>query len=109
VITVYFIRTNNEKVCVEVPEGTTLMQAAREAKLREIPADCGGNCACATCHIHLTNAWSHLLPIKQNGLEQSLLEYEKDYIEGVSRLSCQIKLTKELDNLTVRLRDNELL
>tara|TARA_B100001093_G_scaffold1355_1_gene1369 strand:- start:289 stop:618 length:330 start_codon:yes stop_codon:yes gene_type:complete len=109
VITVYFIRTNNEKVCVEVPEGTTLMQAAREAKLREIPADCGGNCACATCHIHLTNAWSHLLPIKQNGLEQSLLEYEKGYIEGVSRLSCQIKLTKELDNLTVRLRDNELL
>lgn len=108
-ITVYFIRTNNDKVCVEVPEGTTLMQAAREAKLREIPADCGGNCACATCHIHLTNAWSHLLPIKQNGLEQSLLEYEKGYIEGVSRLSCQIKLTKELDNLTVRLRDNELL
>ena len=108
-ITVYFIRTNNEKVCVEVEEGTTLMQAAREAKLREIPADCGGNCACATCHIHLTNAWSHLLPIKQNGLEQSLLEYEKGYIEGVSRLSCQIQLTKELDNLTVRLRDNELL
>ena len=108
-ITVYFIRTNNEKVCVEVPEGTTLMQAAREAKLREIPADCGGNCACATCHIHLTNAWSHLLPIKQNGLEQSLLEYERGYIEGVSRLSCQIKLTKELNNLTVRLRDNELL
>ena len=108
-ITVYFIRTNNDKVCVEVPEGTTLMQAAREAKLREIPADCGGNCACATCHIHLTNAWSHLLPIKQNGLEQSLLEYEKGYIEGVSRLSCQIQLTKELNNLTVRLRDNELL
>ena len=108
-ITVYFIRTNNEKVCVEVPEGTTLMQAAREAKLREIPADCGGNCACATCHIHLTNAWSHLLPIKQNGLEQSLLEYEKGYIEGVSRFSCQIQLTKELNNLTVRLRDNELL
>ena len=108
-ITVYFIRTNNEKVCVEVPEGTTLMQAAREAKLREIPADCGGNCACATCHIHITNAWSHLLPIKQNGLEQSLLEYEKGYIEGVSRLSCQIQLTKELNNLTVRLRDNELL
>ena len=108
-ITVNFIRTNNDKVCVEVEEGTTLMQAARQADIREIPADCGGNCACATCHIHLTNAWTHLLPIKQNGLEQSLLEYEKGYIEGVSRLSCQIQLTKELDNLTVRLRDNELL
>ena len=85
------------------------MQAAKQADLKEIPADCGGNMACATCHIHLSNAWAHILPIKENGLEQSLLEYEKDYIEGVSRLSCQIQLTKELDNLTVRLRDNELL
>ena len=108
-VTVYFIRQDNEKVRVDVPEGWTLMQAAKQANIKEIPADCGGNCACATCHIHLTNAWAHLLPIKQNGLEQSLLEYEKGYIEGVSRLSCQIQLTKELDNLTVRLRDNELL
>ena len=108
-ITVNFIRTNNDKVCVEVEEGTTLMQAARQPDIREIRADCGGNCASATCHIHVTNAWAQLLPIKQNGLEQSLLEYEKGYIEGVSRLSCQIQLTKELDNLTVKLRDNELL
>ena len=42
-------------------------------------------------------------------MEQSLLEYESNYIPGASRLSCQIKLTKELDNLTVRLIDNELL
>ena len=108
-ITVNFIRTNNDKVCVEVEEGTTLIQAAKQAELKEIPADCGGNMACATCHIHLSNAWTHILPIKENGLEQSLLEYERGYIPGVSRLSCQIQLTKELDNLTVRLRDNELL
>ena len=85
------------------------MQAAKQAEIKEIPADCGGNCACATCHIHLSNAWTHILPIKENGLEQSLLEYERGYIPGVSRLSCQIQLTKELDNLTVRLRENELL
>ena len=66
-ITVNFLRTDNDKVCVEVEEGTTLMQAAKKADIREIPADCGGNCACATCHIYLTNAWAHLLPIKQNG------------------------------------------
>ena len=88
--------------------GLTLMEIIRDAGM-DIEAACGGCCACATCHIHLTNAWAHLLPIKQNGMEQSLLEYEKGYIEGVSRLSCQIQLTKELDNLTVRLRDNELL
>ena len=108
-VTVYFIRQDNEKVRVDVPEGWTLMQAAKQANIKEIPADCGGSCACATCHIYLTNAWTHILPIKQNGLEQSLLEYEPGYKEGVSRLSCQIQLTKELDNLTVRLRDNELL
>ena len=108
-VTVYFIRQDNEKVRVDVPEGWTLMQAAKQANIKEIPADCGGSCACATCHIYLSNAWTHIFPIKQNSLEQSLLEYEKDYIEGVSRLSCQIQLTKELDNLTVRLRDNELL
>ena len=43
VIKVYFIRTNNDKVCVEVEEGTTLMQAAKQAEIKEIPADCGGN------------------------------------------------------------------
>ena len=85
------------------------MQAAKQAEIKEIPADCGGNCACATCHIWVGNAWTHILPIKENGLEQSLLEYEKGYIPGVSRLSCQIQLTKELNNLTVHLRDNELL
>ncbi len=108
-VTVYFIRQDNEKVRVDVPEGWTLMQAAKQANIKEIPADCGGSCACATCHIYLSNAWTHILPIKQNSLEQSLLEYERGYKEGVSRLSCQIQLTKDLNNLTVRLRDNELL
>ena len=82
------------------------MQAARQADIKEIPADCRGNCACATCHIYLTNAWAHILPIKQNGLEQSLLEYEKDYKKGISRLSCQISLTKELDGITLHLLDD---
>ena len=52
-VTVYFIRANNEKVRVEVSEGTTLMQAAKEANIREIPADCGGSCACALSLIHI--------------------------------------------------------
>ncbi len=85
------------------------MEAAKKAEIREIPADCGGACSCATCHIYVGNAWVDKLPIKQNSLEQSLLEYEPGYKEGISRLSCQIQLTKELDNLTVSLRDNELL
>ena len=107
-VKVNFIR-DTETISVDMPVGSTIMEAAKELQLREIPADCGGCCACATCHIWVGNAWVSKLPIEQNSMEQELIEYEKGYKEGTSRLSCQIYLTKELDNLTVHLRDNELL
>ena len=72
-------------------------------------AKAGGSCACATCHIHVDSVWCDKLEIKQNSLEQSLLEYEPDYIEGVSRLACQIQLNDDLNNVTVKLRKHELL
>ena len=100
---------DNKTHTIDVQNGLTVMEGAVQNDIPGIDADCGGGMACATCHIHLSNAWTHILPIKENGLEQSLLEYERGYIPGVSRLSCQIQLTKELDNLTVKLRDNELL
>ena len=92
-----------------MPVGRTIMEAAKELGLPEIPADCGGCCACATCHIHVDDVWLEKLKIKQNSLEQSLLEYEPDYIEGVSRLACQIQLNDDLNNVTVKLRKHELL
>jgi len=87
VVTVYFIRANNEKVQVEVSEGTTLMQAAKQANIREIPADCGGSCACATCHIIVEEGWDHLEPADDD--EIGLLDMEPNSNER-SRLSCQI-------------------
>ena len=109
-ITVNFIRTNNDRVQVKVPEGYSLMEAAKQADLDEIPADCGGACACCTCHVHINNAWvAKVGRIRYNSVEQALIEYEDNYKEGVSRLSCQIKLTKEHDGLTVHLLENELL
>lgn len=109
-ITVNFIRTNNEKVQVKVPAGWTIMEAAKEACLPEIPASCGGCCACATCHIYVNNAWiAKLGTIDYNSNEQELLEYEKGYKKGISRLSCQISLTKEHDGITLHLLDDQLL
>ena len=102
-------KRDNEVISTDMPVGSTLMEAAKDLNLRELPGECGGSCACATCHIHVDDVWLERLKIKQNSLEQSLLEYEKDYIEGVSRLACQIQLNDDLKNVTVKLRKHELL
>lgn len=107
-ITVYFVR-DGSKIRVDVPEGTTLMEAAKDSHvpIHEIPADCGGSCACCTCHIHLTDQWVDKLgKIDYNSPELELIEYEKEFIEGKSRLACQIKLKPEHDGLIVNLINN---
>ena len=107
-ITVYFVR-DGSKIRVDVPEGTTLMEAAKDSHvpIHEIPADCGGSCACCTCHIHLTDQWVDKLgKIDYNSPELELIEYEKEFIEGKMRLACQIKLKPELDGLIVNLINN---
>ena len=107
-VKVNFIR-DTETISVDMPVGSTIMEAAKELELREIPADCGGCQACATCHIHVDDVWCDKLKIKENSLEQELLEYEKGYVEGKSRLACQIQLDDSLNNVTVKLRKDELL
>ena len=110
-VTVYFVR-NGSKIRVEVPVNTTLMEAAKfysPIPIPEIPATCGGCCACATCHIYVDVLQWPQLKIKDNSLEQELLEYEKGYITDKSRLACQIQLNDELNNVTVKLRKDELL
>ena len=102
-------KRDNEVISTDMPIGSTLMEAAKDLNLREIPADCGGSCACATCHIHVDDVWCDKLKITENSLEQNLLEYEQGYIPGKSRLACQIQLDDSLDNVTVRLRKDELL
>ena len=107
-VKVNFIR-DNETISVDMPVGRTIMEAAKELDLPEIPADCGCCQACGTCHVYVDSVWCDKLKIKENSLEQSLLEYEPDYVEGVSRLACQIQLNDDLNNVTVKLRKHELL
>ena len=107
-VKVNFVR-DDDIISVDVPVGYTIMEAAKELDLPEIPADCGGCCACATCHIYVDVLQWPQLKIKDNSLEQELLEYEKGYITDKSRLACQIQLNDELNNVTVKLRTDELL
>jgi len=108
-VKVNFVRNDTETISVDVPVGYTVMEAAKMADIPEIPATCGGCCACATCHIHVDSVWYDKLEIDNDSLEIDLLEYERGYKKGSSRLGCQIYLKQEHDGLTVRLRDDELL
>ncbi|WP_084169898.1 2Fe-2S iron-sulfur cluster-binding protein [Paraburkholderia ferrariae] len=79
----------------------TVMQAAVANGVQGILADCGGACACATCHAYVDPPWRELLPPPDEG-ERGMLECAIDANE-TSRLTCQIVMTDALDGLVVRL------
>ena len=85
---------------IEVPEGWSVMEGAVKNLVPGIDADCGGACACATCHVYVDPAWIEKLPPKSD-MEETMLDVAQDS-EPTSRLSCPIKVTPELDGLVVR-------
>lgn len=82
--------------------GCTLMEAAVDASVRGIAADCGGLATCATCHVIVAEPWAAQLP-PPNGDEQGMLDFTASPRQAGSRLSCQIALTDDLDGMTVEL------
>jgi 2Fe-2S ferredoxin len=86
---------------VEVQSGTTLMRAATDNRVPGIDGDCGGNCACATCHVYVEQAWLERLGAR-TATEQEMLNCVAERQDG-SRLACQITLTEALDGLVVNM------
>jgi 2Fe-2S ferredoxin len=98
---VTFIRFAAGAHTVDVPEGTSLMRAATDNRVPGIDGDCGGNCACATCHIYVDADWYERLE-PRTATEEEMLNCV-DELRGNSRLACQIALTDALDGLVVRM------
>ena len=98
---VTYIEHNGKEHVVDVPEGWSVMEGAVKNLIPGIDADCGGACACATCHVYVDPAWTGKLQPKED-MEQTMLDFAQD-LETNSRLSCQIKVTKELDGFVVRM------
>ena len=95
------IEHNGQRHEVSVDAGITVMQAAKDNGVPGILADCGGACACATCHVIVDPEWaSRLTPITE--IEDGMLEYAMGR-EATSRLSCQINVSDELDGMVVRI------
>jgi len=90
---------------VEVPVGTTLMRAATDNRVSGIDGDCGGNCACATCHVYVDPDWSSRLGSRTLS-EEDMLNLVED-LRSNSRLACQITLTEALNGLVVNLPESQ--
>jgi len=96
-----YIEHNGKEHEVEVPEGWSVMEGAVKNLIPGIDADCGGACACATCHVFVDPAFEAKIPPKTD-MEETMLDFAPE-IQPNSRLSCQIKVTKDLDGLVVRM------
>ncbi len=103
---VTYINADGGETTVDVPEGNSVMEGAIHNMVDGILAECGGACACATCHCYVDPAWIDKVEAA-NEYEQDLLEMVIDP-EANSRLSCQIKVTAELNGLVVRLPKSQV-
>ena len=96
-----YIEHNGKSHIQEVSNGLTVMEGAVQNNIPGIDADCGGSCACATCHVYVDEKWFNKLPTKEDAEEDMLdMAYE---LKKFSRLSCQITVTEELDGLVVKM------
>ncbi len=98
---VTFVEADGTEHVLEVPTGTTLMQAAINQLIPGIEGDCGGLCACGTCHVYVPEEWQKACP-EPDELEKSILEFAFG-VDDRSRLSCQITMSEELDGLRLDL------
>jgi len=95
-----FIQPDGAQLTVEATAGMTVMEAARLNQVPGIEAECGGACACATCHVYVDAAWREKTG-KAQAMEEDMLDFAFD-VRPESRLSCQMKVTDALDGLVVR-------
>ena len=86
---------------IDAQDGVSVMETAIRSGVPGIPADCGGACACATCHVYVDAAWFAKVPAAGE-MENDLLELADDR-QDTSRLSCQIVVAPELDGLVLQL------
>ena len=96
-----YIEHNGKSHTVEVPSDLSVMEGATQNNIPGIDADCGGACACATCHVYVDEKWFDKLPKKIES-EQDMLDMAFEP-NKFSRLSCQITITDDLDGLVVKL------
>jgi ferredoxin, 2Fe-2S len=99
---VTYIQYDGNRHTIELPDGDSLMSGAVAHGVRGIDGDCGGNCACATCHVKVDAEWTAAAGPPASETEAELLELAPE-VGPTSRLACQIRMREELDGIVVHL------
>jgi len=102
---IHYVAHDGTDRAVDVPEGESVMRGAVLNAVPGIDADCGGECACATCHVYVDDAWANR--IEAAGEQETSMLGFVDSVKNNSRLSCQIKVTPDLDGLVVHLPESQ--
>ena len=100
-----YIEHDGTEHVIDVKPGLSVMEGAVKNNIPGIDADCGGACACATCHVYVDEAWRDKVG-GPSAMEESMLDFAEN-VEENSRLSCQIKVSDELDGLVVRMPESQ--
>ncbi len=103
--TINFILADGSRHAVDAGDGEVVMRVAVRCGFEGILAECGGACSCATCHVHIDPSWYDKLPPKGES-ETEMLDFAEG-VDATSRLSCQIKITPELDGLIVHVPESQ--
>ncbi len=102
-----YVEWGGKEHTVEVATGMTVMEGARDNGIPGIEADCGGACACSTCHVYVDPAWTGELPPIE-AMEEDMLDFAHNPDPERSRLTCQLKVSDELDGLRVQMPEKQI-
>ena len=104
---VTYIEFNGTAHTVEVPVGTSLMRGAVGNNIAGIDADCGGECACATCHVYVDAAWLDRTGVPEPGSQEETMLSFAAAAQPNSRLTCQIRMREELAGIVLRMPEGQ--
>lgn len=92
---------------IDLAVGSSLVEGAVQNDIPGIVAECGGSCMCSTCHVYVDESFASNLPDKEEE-EEEMLEEAVAEIKATSRLSCQLRMTQEMDGIIVRMPESQV-
>ena len=103
---VNFVEPDGSTTEVEIPAGWSIMEGAVQNGIDKIVAECGGGCACATCHVFVDEAGLDKLE-ECSDIESDMLECTSEERRPNSRLSCQLKMADNIDGIVIHLPESQ--